>query len=353
MKKILTLAIALVMVFAIAAPAFAAGWDNPVDPEEFENLALDITALSVDYYTGAWNGSYQKLDATYPVVAGTKVHAYAEVTIPKEADLSDDIATRIEAGKGQFKLTFSNLKVDSITYRCDGVEYAPAANQTKIPLDKNNFGMTITAEIWGTVEKSDKDAKITATLGVYNRFGDFVEDPTQFRFYAKDGKEYIIRMATAHEYVVTPKSDVSSGMTFFTNSNDQLEMAKVWLKGTPYTIVDSFGEVRFINDTTNTTATGETLTKVQAMMDQICNAMGFTYSGRAYMNKTLIEENLGTVVEGKDSLVYPTGYVQQLVTNDPSVKPPQTGDNASVVGFVMIAVALVAAAAVTVKKVRA
>ena len=352
MKKILTLAIALVMVFAIAAPAFAAGWDNPVDPEEFENLALDITALSVDYYTGAWNGSYQKLDATYPVVAGTKVHAYAEVTIPAKGDLSADIRSRIEAGKGLFKLTVSNLNVTDVEVYYDGVK-SHADTSMKYVINGDCFGKTIAFEIWGTVKASDKDAKITATLGVYNRFGDFVEDPTQFRFYAKDGKEYIIRMATAHEYVVTPKSDVSSGMTFFTNSNDQLEMAKVWLKGTPYTIVDSFGEVRFINDTTNTTATGETLTKVQAMMDQICNAMGFTYSGRAYMNKTLIEENLGTVVEGKDSLVYPTGYVQQLVTNDPSVKPPQTGDNASVVGFVMIAVALVAAAAVTVKKVRA
>ena len=48
-----------------------------------------------------------------------------------------------------------------------------------------------------------------------------------------------------------------------------------------------------------------------------------------------------------------THLVAELVTDDPSVKPPQTGDNASIVGFVMIAIALVAAAAVTVKKVRA
>ena len=89
------------------------------------------------------------------------------------------------------------------------------------------------------------------------------------------------------------------------------------------------------------------------MMNQICSAMGFEYAGRAYMNKTLIEKNLGTIVEGSASLVYPSGYVQPINPTDPGVNPPQTGDNASVVGFVMIAVALVAAAAVTVKKVRA
>ena len=353
MKKILTLAIALVMVFAIAAPAFAAGWDNPVDPEEFENLELDITALSVDYYAGAWNGAYQKLENTYPVVAGTKVHAYAEVTIPKEGDLSKDIATRIKTGKGLFKLTVSNLNVTDVEVYYDGVK-SHADTSMKYVINDDCFGKTIAFEIWGTVKVSDKDAKITATLGVYNKF----DDNNQFRFYAKDGKEYVI-VHDGNNYIVTPNNDTDTGMIFQTNGDDQLEAAWVLLDATEepdgeqYLIVDSFGEVRFLKVSDNTTATGKELEEVKAMMDQICNAMGFTYSGRAYMNEDLIEENLGTVVEGKDSLVYPTGYVQQLVTNDPSVKPPQTGDNASVVGFVMIAVALVAAAAVTVKKVRA
>ena len=49
MKKILTLAIALVMVFAIAAPAFASGWD--IDPEpakELKDITLAIDALTLE-----------------------------------------------------------------------------------------------------------------------------------------------------------------------------------------------------------------------------------------------------------------------------------------------------------------
>ena len=50
------------------------------------------------------------------------------------------------------------------------------------------------------------------------------------------------------------------------------------------------------------------------------------------------------------TITYPTGNV---VVAPVTPELPQTGDNASIVGFAMIAVALVAAAVVTVKKVRA
>ena len=282
-----------------------------------------------------------------------KVHAYAEVDIPKEKDLSADILDRIKNhGQGLLTIGTKNLEDVKIYVRYENGSYHED-NSGEYAITGTELGSTIYFEIWGTVVKSDKEAKITATLGVYNKF----DDNNQFRFYAKDGKEYVI-VHDGNDYIVTPNNDTDTGMIFQTNGDDQLEAAWVLLDATEadgeqYLIVDSFGEVRFLKVSDNTTATGKELEEVKAMMDQICNAMGFTYSGRAYMNEDLIEENLGTVVEGKDSLVYPTGYVQQLVTNDPSVKPPQTGDNASVVGFVMIAVALVAAAAVTVKKVRA
>ena len=359
MKKILTLAIALVMVFAIAAPALAAGWDNPVTPDEFENLELDVTPLAVDKSSMTWNGTgYQKLDKTYPVVAGTLVHAYAEITIPKADDLSADVMSRIERGQGKITISVSNLTDVKLNVRNkDGlvIENDKVVNGAKsYPINGYDFGTTITVEVWGNAAKSEKDAKITATLGVYNKFE---ANESQFRFYAKDGKEYVI-VADGRTYTVTPNNDTDTGMIFQTNGDDQLEAAWVLLDATAadgeqYLVVDSFGEVRFLKISDNTTATGKELEEVKAMMDRICNAMGFSYSGRAYMNKTLIEKNLGVVVEGSASLTYPTGYVQELVTDDPSVKPPQTGDNASVVGFVMIAIALVAAAAVTVKKVRA
>ena len=349
MKKILTLAIALVMVFAIAAPAFAAGWDNPVEPDEFENLELDITALSVDYYAGAWNGAYQKLENTYPVVAGTKVHAYAEVTIPKEGDLSKDIATRIKAGKGLFKLTVSNLNVTDVEVYYDGVK-SHADTSMKYVINGDCFGKTIAFEIWGTVKASDKDAKITATLGVYNKW-----DGDQFSFFNKSGDEYTIFNGDADKFAVCAGDewDEDNFVRFYVNSKGQVQMGQVMYKSKLYTIVDAYGEMNYAPEAGGNLITGDTYRDVNAFLNDILDAMGFEYGGRAYITRDLVRDNLGTIVEGSKSLVYPTGYVQQLVTSDPSVNPPQTGDNASVVGFVMIAVALVAAAAVTVKKVRA
>ena len=351
MKKILTLAIALVMVFAIAAPAFAAGWDNPVEPDEFENLSLNITALSVEEATSVWNGgTYNKLDKTYPVVAGMKVHAYAEVEIPKEKDLSADILDRIKNhGQGLLTIGTKNLEDVKIYVRYENGTYHED-NSGEYAITGGELGSTIYFEIWGTVVKSDKEAKITATLGVYNEW-----NGNTFTFFGKDGKEYTILkdFDGAGSYTVYKTSNDQDGVRFYTKSGGQLQNGKVVLNGNVYQIVDSFGEMNFVPNGGTAVITGDEYRDVKAVLDNILTQMGFEYSGRAYITDKLVVKNLGTIVEGSDSLVYPTGYVQQLVTSDPSVNPPQTGDNASVVGFVMIAVALVAAAAVTVKKVRA
>ena len=362
MKKILTLAIALVMVFAIAAPAFAAGWDNPVTPDEFENLELDITALSVEESSLVWNGgTYNKLDKTYPVVAGMKVHAYAEVEIPKEKDLSEDIFNRITKGQAVLTIGVSNLKDVELVCRLEGKPVytdrttVDAWDECAFEIYDDACGKTVTVEIWGTTVKSDKDVKVTATLGVYNQWDD-PKNPTTFTFFGKDGKEYTILKnydGVAGSYTVYRSDKSSNGVRFYTNSNGQLVNGRVVLGGIVYQIVDSFGEMNFVKEGTTGIITGDEYRDVKAVLDNILTQMGFEYSGRAYITDKLITKNLGTIVEGSDSLTYPNGYVQELETDDPSVNPPQTGDNASVVGFVMIAIALVAAAAVTVQKVRA
>ena len=156
MKKILTLAVALVMVFALAAPALAAGWDNPVTPDEFENLSLNLTALSVEESSSVWNGgTYNKLDKTYPVVAGMKVHAYAEIKIPAAGDLSEDVRTRIQAGQGEITISISNLTGATLNVRNkDGlvIKKDPISSSKTYPINGADLGTTITVEIWGSAE---------------------------------------------------------------------------------------------------------------------------------------------------------------------------------------------------------
>ena len=356
MKKILTLAVALVMVFALAAPAFAAGWDNPVTPDEFEDLYLNITALSVEESTTVWNGgTFNKLDKTYPVVAGMKVHAYAEIQIPKEDDLSDDIEDRIKAEQGEITISISNLTDATLNVRNkDGlvIKKDPISSSKTYPIKGADLGTTITVEIWGTAEKSDKDAKITATLGVYNKWN---ASETQFDFFSNGTKYTISKNVADVDYTVYKTSDSTAGVRFYTKSSGQVENIYVVLDSQVYAIHDYMGgNMSFVpENSARPIDDADTIRDVKAVLDDICGAMGFDYAGDAYITDDLIRDNLGTIVEGSASLVYPSGYVQEIVTSDPGVNPPQTGDNASIVGFVMIAVALVAAAAVTVKKVRA
>ena len=358
MKKILTLAVALVMVFALAAPALAAGWDNPVTPDEFEDLYLNITPLSVEESTIVWyGGTYNKLDKTYPVVAGMKVHAFVEVKVPAYDDLSKDIQDRLAAGQGKLKISTSNLEDVTAQWKYEGDEKYRAeiikGDKTSgtLAISKKSCDNTIYVEIWGTAEKSDKDAKITATLGVYNQWDD---DDNTFDFFSGDDKYTIWKDRVGADYIVTSADDTSSGLRFYTKSSGQVENITVVLDGAVYTIQDYMGgDPSFVPASGTRPITGDDLRDVKAVLDDICGAMGFDYAGDAYITDELVEDNLGSIVEGSASLVYPSGYVQEIVTNDPGVNPPQTGDSASIAGFVMIAVALVAAAVVTVKKVRA
>ena len=359
MKKILTLAVALVMVFALAAPALAAGWDNPVTPDEFEDLYLNITPLSVEESTIVWyGGTYNKLDKTYPVVAGMKVHAFVEVKVPAYDDLSKDIQDRLAAGQGKLKISTSNLEDVTAQWKYSTeTSYTHTAlisgNKTSgtLAISKKSCDKTIYVEIWGTAEKSDKDAKITATLGVYNEWD---ASETQFDFFSNGTKYTISKNATDADYTVYKTSDRTAGVRFYTKSSGQVENIYVVLDSQVYAIHDYMGgNPSFVPVGGTRPITGDDLRDVKAVLDDICGAMGFEYAGDAYITDPLVEKNLGTIVEGSASLVYPSGYFQEIVTNDPGVNPPQTGDSASIAGFVMIAVALVAAAAVTVKKVRA
>ena len=68
------------------------------------------------------------------------------------------------------------------------------------------------------------------------------------------------------------------------------------------------------------------------------------------MTEAHFEHYFGTIIARSEKITYPSG---NIVVAPVTPELPQTGDNASIVGFAMIAVALVAAAVVTVKKVRA
>ena len=365
MKKILTLAIALVMVFAIAAPAFASGWDVEIPEIELKDLTLKIQALATEKSSNTtWNGGsgYAVLEKTYPVIAGTKVHAVVTVTVPASANLSKAMKAYMTNGQAQVKIETSNLenvKVKAVYTSNDKAYFNETLTGTKITKalassDILEKGATITFEITANAEKSDKDAKIVAKLGVYNEWasdGTFV--------FEKNDKEYKVWNDRSNYFDVR-NTKTGNGFEFQVDKDGASKDAKlvnsgvVKYDGNDYKVTKGFNNtLEFVGTDGNNITSGTLYNALKAVMDEIYGVLGFDYDGAKYMTRGHYVEFFGTVMEGTDGLTYPTGYVAELVTDDPSAKPPQTGDNASVVGFVMIAIALVAAAAVTVKKVRA
>ena len=351
MKKILTLAIALVMVFAIAAPAFASGWDIEIEEKELKDITLKIQALSVDPVSNTtWNGGtgYTILEKTYPVIAGTKVHAVITVTIPKKANLSDDMIRYMAKNLLKLKIETSNL--ENVKIKAVGTNGWTDENaQSVIVFSAGNEGYTFTFEITGTAKASDKDAKIIAKLGVYN---EWVNDVFKFE---KGDEEYTV-VYDGESFEITSTSGAVVKF-YVTGSKGAIDTTKaIEVNGGDKVTKQVDNTLAFVGKDSGkifSDPTDATYKKLKAQLDEILAVLGFDYEGAKYMQKEHYVKFFGTVMEGTDGLTYPAGYVAELVTDDPSVKPPQTGDNASVVGFVMIAVALVAAAAVTVKKVRA
>ena len=89
---------------------------------------------------------------------------------------------------------------------------------------------------------------------------------------------------------------------------------------------------------------------LKAVYDDVFKFLGFEYDEANYMTEAHFEHYFGTIIARSEKITYPNG---NIVVAPVTPELPQTGDNASIVGFAMIAVALVAAAVVTVKKVRA
>ena len=89
MKKLFALVLSLALVVAFAVPALASGWAQldwqiPV----YKDITLTLTGLDLVQNTAAIGSLYAPLSTYYPVVKNSRVHFYAEVTLPDAGDLS-------------------------------------------------------------------------------------------------------------------------------------------------------------------------------------------------------------------------------------------------------------------------
>ena len=392
MKKLFALVLSLALVVAFAVPALASGWaqlDTQVD--NFKNITMDLYGLEIYPDTSAIGSLYAPLSTYYPIVKNSRVHFVLEINLPKEKNMSPAMQ-RLFDNKGlevYVKPNYITLDKDVVLY-LDGVkakaaDFRNGAKKVEVNTTYNKFNCEISNktlkatvgqyndtcykfEFWGTVNKDGKDATVYANVGFYNRWAD--EGNPTWMFVDVNGDGY-------NEYVITrgnKRFDVQiwdnvhntygDGLYFYTteatdNKDAMVDYNKgvqVYLKknNTEYTITKTVNNIvafRETSDTTNTLITeGDLYNDLVGVCEKIFGFLGFKYEEALYMTEDHFEHYFGKIDAMEKTITYPTGNV---VVTPVTPELPQTGDNASIVGFAMIAVALVAAAVVTVKKVRA
>ena len=350
MKKLFALVLSLALVVAFAVPALATGWATLEPAPVYKDITINVYGLETVANTSKVGYLYAELKTPYPVVKGTLLHFLVELYIPY-TKLSPATKKLMEVKGLDLEIATSNMTIIDT-----------AEHDTKIPtkggkIEKDVkivdefttiFGedKTWSYEVWATAN-SDKEAKVVATVGFYNKW-----DNGKMEIYNAKGELAYTVFQGSNEFAVV--NTAGNFVRFPVNSKGQIDTKGI-LVNDEWLI--TFGsqnksEVDFWNITKNVWASADAATfkAVNAIYEDIFGFLGFKFAECDYMTAKHFTKFFGTIGEVSASYTWNAGSV---IVNPVTPDLPQTGDNASIVGFAMIAVALVAAAVVTVKKVRA
>ena len=392
MKKLFALVLSLALVVAFAVPALASGWaqlDTQVD--NFKNITMDLYGLEIYPDTSAIGSLYAPLSTYYPIVKNSRVHFVLEINLPKTANVSPAMQRLFDTKGLEVYVGPDYITLDKpVVLYLDGekakaADFKNSAKKVEVNTTDNEFYCEISNttpaadvkqynntcykfEFWGTVNKDGKDATVYANVGFYNNWGDEGYADWMMVDVNGDGyNEYIVARNRAQQWFAihtwnNVTNTYGNGLYFYTtaatdNKNSMVDYNKgvqVYYDGTEYTITKTVNNIvafRLTSDTNNNLITeGPTYNALVGVCEKIFGFLGFKYEEALYMTEDHFTHYFGKIDALEKTITYPTGNV---VVAPVTPELPQTGDNASIVGFAMIAVALVAAAVVTVKKVRA
>lgn len=377
MKKLFALVLSLALVVAFAVPALASGWAQldwqiPV----YKDISLTLTGLDLVQNTAAVGSLYAPLSTYYPVVANSRVHFYAEVSLPKKSNISPAMERLLKNWNLMLDVEVSNIKLDNdfIAYK----KYSDKIETMKLTIEPNgsiaygyrtimfdyNDIMDVPSswgfEFWGTVKADGKDAVVNATIGFYNKFKSGVmnidrdmDGINDFIVINNGEAKRLTHLGEGYIVDVCTNGVSNNNYVFFPTKGDKVDKTRpIVIRAT------STGEFAItksvINNpdflTGNTYANTTEYAALKAVYDKAFKLLGFEYDEANYMTDDHFEHYFGRIMAQDAKIVYPNGSV---IVNPANPELPQTGDNASIVGFAMVVVAMVAAAVVTFKKVRA
>ncbi len=344
MKKLFALVLSLALVVAFAVPAMATGWASLETAPVYKDITIAVYGLETEPNTSLVGSLYEELKAAanYPVVKGTTLHFLVVLNIPAYSKLSDATKKLINNVGLDLAIETTNMTIDSASA---GTVDADKCCVTETFEDAEKAAATTYKyEVWAHANSCD-EAKVVATAGFYNEW----EESTMKIYNAKGNLAYTV---TNNGDSFTVENSDGDTILFPVKENGKINTKGIlvndeWL----ITFGSQNGTIDFYNKTEDVWASGSgDFSDVNAVYEDIFGFLGFKFADCDYMTAEHFELYFGTIGEISASYTWNAGKV---VVNPVTPDLPQTGDNASIVGFAMIVVAMVAAAVVTVKKVRA
>jgi LPXTG-motif cell wall-anchored protein len=350
MKKLFALVLSLALVVAFAVPAMATGWASLDPAPVYKDITISVTGLETEPNTVGVGKLYEPLsaNANYPVVKGTKLHFLVELTVPY-GSLSSATTNLIKNVGLKLAIETTNMEITSCKTNSESVDTSSTEKVTDLfeSADAAEETVVYSYEVWAKA-LSDDEAKVVATAGFYNKWD---EGTGTMKIYnAKGNLAYTV--TDNGESFLVENSDEDT-ILFPVKSTGKIDTKGIlvneeWL----ITFGSQNGTIDFYSKINDTWASGTSsdFAAVNAVYEDIFGFLGFKFAECDYMTAGHFKLYFGTIGEISASYSWNAGKV---VVNPVTPDLPQTGDNASIVGFAMIVVAMVAAAVVTVKKVRA
>lgn len=348
MKKLFALVLSLALVVAFAVPALATGWATLDTAPVYKDITLNVYGLQTVANTSKVGYLYEELKTTYPVVEGTELHFLVELTIPY-TKLSPATEKLMNVKGFDLEIATTNMKINTTKSKLESGAAVNSGLDTITDTFKNtSYTDTVvwSYEVWANA-KSDKETKVVATAGFYNKW-----DNGKMEIYnAKGELAYTVFQGSNEFAVVNPAGKF---VRFPVNSKGQIDTKGIMVNDQWLITFGSQNksEVDFydVNNKVWASADAATFKAVNAIYEDIFGFLGFKFAECDYMTAKHFTKFFGTIGEVSASYTWNAGMV---VVNPATPNLPQTGDNASIVGFAMVVVAMVAAAVVTFKKVRA
>ena len=305
MKKIFAIALAVVMVLSIASVAGALWEPTPADPATDFRIQVSVDKYALE--TGTYGYKYVATE-TITAANGADVYYVIKATLPSKPNAAEKNA--------KVTVKYDGIEGTSYTWDIDELYGVTGANGGTIYYD---------GKFW---HKSET--------------------------YANNPGDVVVQARCFDTSVASIDVEASAKRDLKVASGFEWKGYTVYYSGTVIVFAKGNEKVKFTLGSDGLASYQSSSSTTSTFESNLFADLGFTApelnAGKVYMTETNLRNVFGYSYKVTDSVDW-TATNHPIIV-DPIVGIPKTGDNASVIGFAMIMVAVVAAA-VAVRKVNA